>query len=38
MNFRGRNKVNAQFNMSSMTDIVFFAADIFYDYFNSSNH
>ncbi|NCP22217.1 MAG: biopolymer transporter ExbD [Flavobacteriales bacterium CG03_land_8_20_14_0_80_35_15] len=23
MNFRGRNKVNAQFNMSSMTDIVF---------------
>jgi len=23
MNFRGRNKVNPQFNMSSMTDIVF---------------
>ncbi len=23
MNFRGRNKINAQFNMSSMTDIVF---------------
>lgn len=23
MNFRGRNRVNAEFNMSSMTDIVF---------------
>ncbi|NQW37080.1 MAG: biopolymer transporter ExbD [Flavobacteriales bacterium] len=23
MNFRGRNKINPQFNMSSMTDIVF---------------
>ena len=23
MNIRGRNKVNAEFNMSSMTDIVF---------------
>lgn len=23
MNFRGRNKINAQFNMASMTDIVF---------------
>jgi biopolymer transport protein ExbD len=29
MNLRGRNKVSAEFNMSSMTDIVFFVIDIF---------
>jgi biopolymer transport protein ExbD len=27
MNLRGRNKVSAEFNMSSMTDIVFFVTD-----------
>src|SRR5574343_496075 len=30
MNLRGRNKVNAEFNMSSMTDIVFFLLFIFF--------
>ena len=37
MNLRGRNKVDPTFNMSSMTDIVFFIVDIFYAYFDAGH-
>jgi hypothetical protein len=34
MNLRGRNKVSAEFNMSSMTDIVFY----YYILYANINH
>jgi biopolymer transport protein ExbD len=37
MNLRGRNKVSAEFNMSSMTDIVF-TIDIFHANIDYGNH
>ena len=33
MNLRGRNKITPEFNMSSMTDVVFLLLIFFYDSF-----
>lgn len=32
MSLKRRQKISPAFSMSSMTDLIFFAADIFYDY------
>jgi biopolymer transport protein ExbD len=38
MNLRGRNKVSAEFNMSSMTDIVFSITHILYADINHGDY